>query len=253
MRTTLSLLLVFVMVGSLPRVSLVYGQSLTGSLIGTVKDPQGAVVPRAVGTLTSPALIGRTETSITNQQGQLRFPALPPGQYTLTVEVPGFAPYREEALRIGIGATIERTVMLSPAAIQESVAVESAGSRLDARGSVFETRFGPDDLRAIPTRRFSMFDFIRAAPATHDAAHGQRRGSLDRSQRRRQRAVLQRQALGGLGAACAAARGSACPAGAAWVQTPLFANTGRPADITDGAARWHETYRAVDGCPEPPQ
>ena len=42
--------------------------------------------------------------------------------------------------------------------------VEGAGSRIEARGSGFETRFGPDDLEAIPVRRFSMFDFIRAAP-----------------------------------------------------------------------------------------
>lgn len=171
MRTTLSLLLAFVVAGSLPRVALV-AQSLTGALIGTVKDTQSAVVPRAVVTITSPALIGRTQTSITNQQGQLRFPALPPGQYTLTVDVPGFAPYREEGLTIGVGATIERTITLSPAAIQESVAVESAGSRLEARGSGFETRFGADDLKAIPTRRFSMFDFIRAAPGVSPTSPG---------------------------------------------------------------------------------
>ena len=50
--------------------------------------------------------------------------------------------------------------------------VEGAGSRIEARGSGFETRFGPEDLRAIPTRRFSMFDFIRAAPGVSPTSPG---------------------------------------------------------------------------------
>jgi TonB dependent receptor-like, beta-barrel len=38
------------------------------------------------------------------------------------------------------------------------------GSRLEVRSSGLETRFGPDYLKSIPTGRYSMFDFIRAAP-----------------------------------------------------------------------------------------
>ena len=96
--------------------------------------------------------------------GQLRFPALPPGRYALDIELPGFAPYHEADIRIGAGATIERTVVLQLAGLAESVVVEGAGSRIDARDPGFGTRFGPEDLRAIPTRRSSMFDLIRAAP-----------------------------------------------------------------------------------------
>ena len=54
--------------------------------------------------------------------------------------------------------------MLKLAGVAESIIVEGSGSRIEARGSGFETRFGPEYLRAIPTRRFSMFDAIRAAP-----------------------------------------------------------------------------------------
>ena len=48
------------------------------------------------------------------------------------------------------------------------------GSRLaiEARGSGFETRFGPEDLKTIPVRRFSMFDFIRAAPGVSPTSPG---------------------------------------------------------------------------------
>ena len=120
----------------------------------------------------SPALIGGPQTVTTNEQGQLRFPALPPGLYVLDVEAQGFGAYHEGDIRIGVGATIERSVVLKVAGIEESVVVQGAGSRIEARGSGFETRFGPEDLKAIPVRRFSMFDFIRAAPGVSPTSPG---------------------------------------------------------------------------------
>jgi hypothetical protein len=147
-------------------------QGLTGALIGTVRDAQGGVLPGAVVRVSSPALIGGPETLITNEKGQLRFPALPPGQYVLDIEAPGFAPYHEEHIRIGAGATIERTTVLNVAGITESLVIEGAGSLIEARGSGFETRFGPEYLKEIPVRRFSMFDFIRAAPGISPTSPG---------------------------------------------------------------------------------
>jgi hypothetical protein len=139
-------------------------QGLTGALIGSVKDGEGGVLSGAVLRITSPALIGRELRTTTNEKGQLRFPALPPGLYTLDIEMPGFAPYHEEDISVGAGASIERTVVLRLAGIAQSVTVQGAGSRIEARGSGLETRLRSEDLRAIPTGRFSMFDLVRTAP-----------------------------------------------------------------------------------------
>jgi Carboxypeptidase regulatory-like domain len=148
-------------------------QSLTGALIGTVKDPQGGVLPGAIVKVSSPALIGGSQIVTTSEKGQMRFPTLPPGQYALDVEVKGFKAYHEEGIRIGIGATIDRPIVLNLNNVVESVVVvEGSGSRLEARESGFETRFGPEDLKAIPTRRFSMFDFVRAAPGISPTSPG---------------------------------------------------------------------------------
>ncbi len=147
-------------------------QELTGALIGTVRDAEGGVLRGAVVRISSPALIGGPQTLTTNEIGRLRFPTLPPGSYVLDVEAQGFGTYHEESIRIGVGATIERTVVLKLAGLEESVVVQGAGSRIEARGSGFETRFGPEDLKAIPVRRFSMFDFIRAAPGVSPTSPG---------------------------------------------------------------------------------
>jgi hypothetical protein len=145
---------------------------VTGSRIGTVKDAHGAVLPDAVVRISSAALIGGPATLTTNEKGQLRFPTLPPGSYMLDIEMQGFAPYHEEDIRIGAGATIERTAVLRLAGVEESIVVEGAGSRIEARDPGFGTRFGPEDLKAIPVRRFSMFDFIRATPGISATSPG---------------------------------------------------------------------------------
>src|SRR5262249_9623180 len=139
-------------------------QALTGTLIGTVKDQQGAAVPGVPVRVTSEALIGGPRTMSTDEEGRFRFLNLAPGSYELEIETPGFASYRAEDIRIGAGATLERTVVLKVAGLAESVVVEASGSRIEARDSGFETRFGPEYIRTIPTRRYSMFDLIRAAP-----------------------------------------------------------------------------------------
>jgi outer membrane receptor protein involved in Fe transport len=153
-------------------------QGLAGALIGTVKDAQGGVIPGAAVRVSSPVLIGGPTTVTTNEKGQLRFPALPPGSYVLDIEMPGFATYHESNISIEAGATIERTAVLNVSGVAESVVVEGAGSRLEARGSGFGTHFGLDAIRAIPTRRSSMFDFIGAAPGISATSPGTAGNSL---------------------------------------------------------------------------
>jgi hypothetical protein len=139
-------------------------QGLTGTLIGTVTDPQGSVLAGAVVRISSTALIGGSVQRPTDQRGQLRFPALPPGTYELDIDHPGFAPHHEEDIYIGAGATLDVPVRLRLANLAESVAVEGGGLHIDARDPGFGTRFGPEDLSEIPTRRVSMQDLIRASP-----------------------------------------------------------------------------------------
>lgn len=71
-------------------------QEVSGALIGTVEDAQGGVIRGAAVRVSSPVLIGGPRTSVTNDRGQLRCPALPPGSYVLEIDAPGFRPYREE-------------------------------------------------------------------------------------------------------------------------------------------------------------
>ena len=106
---------------SLPaKVSL--GQAVTGSLLGTVLDTSGAVVPNANVTVTNQG------TSVSNRmatgaQGFYTFPNLDPGLYNVTVEASGFKTVIAKDNVVQVQKAIRVDLTLSPGA------GESAGNR----------------------------------------------------------------------------------------------------------------------------
>src|SRR6266508_3229460 len=94
----------------------------TGAINGRVIDHTGAVLPGVTITITSQSLMG-TRTAVTNQEGQYRFPAVPPGDYSLTYELAGFGTVKREGIRVGLGFTATVNVEMAVASLQESVTV----------------------------------------------------------------------------------------------------------------------------------
>ena len=58
---------------------------------GTIKDSSGAVLPGVSVEATSPALIEKVRTAVTDGTGQYRIEDLRPGIYTVTFTLPGFS------------------------------------------------------------------------------------------------------------------------------------------------------------------
>src|SRR4249920_2050537 len=83
------------------------GQTIRGTLTGTVTDPTGAIVPRVTVTVLNPAT-GIGSSAATNQQGIYTFPLLPPGTYQVKVEEAGF----KKLLRTGVVVQIAQTTRL---------------------------------------------------------------------------------------------------------------------------------------------
>src|SRR5690242_3726396 len=69
---------VLLAIGNLP------AQSVTGSIVGSVKDASGLAVFGAHITLTQ-ATTGVTRQTVTNDHGDFVFASVPPGEYNLTV------------------------------------------------------------------------------------------------------------------------------------------------------------------------
>ena len=93
-----------------------------GVITGVVRDPSGAVVPRATVKVYSSAT-NTEESATTDEVGQYRFPSLAAGRYTLEVEAQGFAKQPVTA-RVEPGSTSQVNVNLRVGAMSEVVEVK---------------------------------------------------------------------------------------------------------------------------------
>ena len=73
------------------------GASSTGTIQGRAADASGAVLPGVTVTAISPSMIG-AQTQVTNENGTYRFPAVPPGVYSLTFELSGFSTVKRDGV-----------------------------------------------------------------------------------------------------------------------------------------------------------
>src|SRR5687767_15695769 len=98
MRTIVRCFLLFGLVAVIPRVA-----AAQATLAGEVKDPTGALLPGVTVEASSPALIEKVRTVVTDGSGRYRIESLPPGSYTVTFSLIGFAPEKREDLVVEIG------------------------------------------------------------------------------------------------------------------------------------------------------
>ena len=122
----------------------------TSNLTGVVTDAQGAVLPGATVTASSPALIG-TQTTVTEGNGSYRFATVPPGSYTLVFELSGFQTLRRENIVLALGQTISVDGQLQVQSLQESVTVTAASPLVDTQTTSVGSTLNTEKLIGVPT------------------------------------------------------------------------------------------------------
>src|SRR4051794_20146621 len=100
------------------------GQSTsTGAqLSGTILDPRGAVVPGAKVTLRSNGS-GIDRSAVSDSYGGYHFLFVPPGQYTLAVEAPGFSRLTNTGVVLTVGEVANLPVTLQLAGVSQELIV----------------------------------------------------------------------------------------------------------------------------------
>ncbi|HTS32244.1 MAG TPA: TonB-dependent receptor [Bryobacteraceae bacterium] len=113
-----------------------FGQAGKAELFGTIQDPQGLPVPGAKVTCAEPANGARFHI-VTGDQGTYHLLGLAAGDYVLSVEKPGFRPYRQEGITLRIGDQTRLDVKLAIGEAAQSVEVSAQTTLLEtASGSV---------------------------------------------------------------------------------------------------------------------
>jgi hypothetical protein len=158
-RKSASILLLGLLIWSAPAI---FGQAPTGTILGTVTDESGAVIPNATLTITNKAT-GIARSAVTNTEGFFSAPALPSGQYELRTEVPGFKTVVREA-EVEIGRSTTVNIPLSVGTSKEVVNVEAATAQINYENHEIQGVIGRSTIQDLPINGLSFMQLASLEP-----------------------------------------------------------------------------------------
>jgi outer membrane receptor protein involved in Fe transport len=132
----------------------------TGLLEGTVRDPSASPLPGVTVTIHSPRLQG-TRTITTESNGVFRFPAVPPGEYVVHVELPGFRAQEKTAI-VSLDATATADFTLEQE-VTANVVVTGEAPIVDTTSTTTGTNYTSKVITHLPVGR-NYADIVRSNP-----------------------------------------------------------------------------------------
>ena len=141
-----------------------YSQSkATGAITGTVYDDLGEALPGVSVTLSSPSMLGE-RTTITDVDGSYRFPALPPGVYSVRAEMQGFGTVVQENIRVTTTVRLTVDLTMKPSEIAEEVTVMATSPTVDVKSTeTASVTLTKDLISNVPFSNFTT-DIVNLAP-----------------------------------------------------------------------------------------
>jgi hypothetical protein len=125
-----------------------YGQA---SITGTVRDTSGAVLPGVTVEASSPVLIEKVRTAVSDSTGQYRIESLPPGSYTTTFTLTGFRTVRRAGIELTGTFTATVNIEMQVGGVTEEVTVTSASPIVDLQSASQQIVLGKDTMAPLPT------------------------------------------------------------------------------------------------------
>jgi hypothetical protein len=130
--------------------SLLHAQA---TLAGVVRDTSGAVLPGATVEASSPALIEKTRTALSDGTGQYRITDLPPGTYNVTFSLAGFNTVQRQDVMVSGSGVIPINAELRVGALQETVTVTGETPLVDTQSTRRETVLNAEVMAVLPATR----------------------------------------------------------------------------------------------------
>jgi hypothetical protein len=144
------LLLFLAAVVLLPGAALAQGGA---GVAGTVRDTSGGALPGVTVEVTSPALIEKVRTAVTDDSGRYQITNLPIGTYTVRFTLSGFSVVQRQNIQLTSDFVAPVSVQLAVGNINETVEVVAEAPTVDVQSARTITTFTGEDLRELPTAR----------------------------------------------------------------------------------------------------
>jgi hypothetical protein len=159
-------------VGLLGIPSALHAQAL-GTIAGVVKDASDAVLPGVTVEASSPALIEKTRSALTDGRGQFTIVNLPPGTYRVTFNLTGFATVDRQAIDVSVGVTVTVNITMRVGAVAETVVVTGLPPVVDLQSTAQTTVANARAFKELPTGG-SWVNMAQIIPAVNSAFFGAR-------------------------------------------------------------------------------
>jgi hypothetical protein len=139
-----------------------------GAITGRVTDSSGAPLPGVSLTLTSAAVMGLRNV-VSDEQGGYRFGLLPPGSYTMKVELPGFSTVIREGIQMTAGFTATLNAVMNVAPVAETITVRGESPIIDVTNAQVSTTITKELTTILPTGH-DVFSVLAVTPGVQVTA-----------------------------------------------------------------------------------
>ncbi|MBM3293692.1 MAG: hypothetical protein FJY82_04120 [Candidatus Aminicenantes bacterium] len=137
----------------------------TGSIRGRVLDDQKTPLPGVTITVTSPALMGK-QSVVSAADGTFKFPPiLPPGVYTVVLELPGFNTVKREEVIIRVGVNVDLSFEMSQAALSQEITVTAPSPVVDVISNSITQSATTEIIKTMPFANRDVWTFVSATAA----------------------------------------------------------------------------------------
>ena len=138
-------------------------QQSIGTILGTVKDSSGAVIPDATVTITS-AETGLTRTVTSGADGAFRAPALPVGHYNLRIEKTGFNAEARRGLVLDVAEELVVNSTLAVGAVTQEVEVSGEAPLVNTTSSALGSMVNEERMSDLPLNGRNYVDLTLIQP-----------------------------------------------------------------------------------------
>ncbi len=159
-----------------------WAQGVGSGIAGVVRDTSGAVLPGVNVEASSPALIEKTRTAVTDSEGQYKLLNLTPGTFTVTFSLEGFSTVKREGVELSANFTASVNAEMKVGALEESITVSGAAPLVDIQNTVQAKTLSSTLLQTVPSSG-GIAAYIALTPAVNLPPAGQDVGGSAGEQR----------------------------------------------------------------------
>ena len=153
-------------------------QSTSGSILGDVTDLSGAFLPGATVSVSNNAT-GATREASTNEAGAFRFSGLPPSNYSVTVEFPGFRAVTRPSVTLAVGGATKVDFELDLGPIEESIMVTGTVPLVQPTENTIQVVVANQRVQELPTKSRDFMDLMLLSPGVTVDQSSARSGNSD--------------------------------------------------------------------------